>query len=425
MSGLGLGRRALIALAFTAALLAALPVVALADGSRPGTTGFVIGPLHAKDGVTVTIYGSGRCSGRTGYLSVDYSKGGARASISHSYLDSKAKASCSVARNLRGGRLQVRWGSLLRISVRFTHAGAARKPTRIPDCRQFGGLDRFAQASGTMLLDIHAKQFGRIRVRSAHVLLTRSPRLKCHPPEASSREIDLIVDFGQGPSISASSLSLFANQPPRGQRMLDITGFADHPGQGITGTVGAFFEGGASLFSAASNLSSAHVGADRPLLTGQLKFTALPACPGSPDAVNGTLSGRLVLHDPVLGKLSIPTGTLQAASLIRGNGSPPSCNGPGSQLAKASFGDDCNAPGICSVSGQTNTVDFYDTSNPGTQQITSESWSFGDGSPPLAGTPGGQVSHTYTSPGTYTVTLTITTTSGQTSTATNTVYIGS
>jgi hypothetical protein len=419
--------RAMVGALTTVTMAACLaPGIASADGGGPGSRTILIGPIRAAHGFEVTITGSA-CSTKHASVTVDYTRGTAKAMLSHSYGDAKAKGVCAATRSLRSGSLRARWGSMLRVEVRVVDAARrTTAPARLPNCRQRGGLTRSALVAGTIAADIHSRVFGRIHVRRARVELLRAGTVHCAPPRGGLNLQLVSGSRAPAPSVS-NTTSLFATQPARGKRSVTISAGQDNPGGGITGSLFASFEGGPSLFTANSNLSSAHVGAMRPLLSGGLLFHGLPACPGSANAVNGTVSGRLVLHDPVLGSVTLDTTHLLFASLTKGSASPGQCNGPGAVAPQVHFADSsgCGSPGVCTISGHSNTVTFQDESSPGSASITSESWNFGDGSAAVPGTLDGQVQHIYAAAGTYTVTLTLTSSTGQTYTSTGTVYIGS
>jgi hypothetical protein len=252
-----------------------------------------------------------------------------------------------------------------------------------------------------------------VAVLAVAVAIQQFGALSCSAPRLA-KEISVPGTFGQA--------FLSAEQPAKGPRSVLISESGDNPAAGVTGTLFVSLEGGKSVFDAQRTLSSGTFGPVAPFTTGALTFTALPACTGSPDARNGSFSGRLTVRDPVLGNLTLTGSSASFAFIASGTALPGTCNGTGAMPPTASFIDGCDTPGSCSTADATNTVTFYDTSDAGTGTITSESLSFGDGSAPVSMPVGGQVTHIYAA-GTYTATLTITDGQGRTYTATQPVYV--
>ncbi|MGH2915429.1 MAG: PKD domain-containing protein [Solirubrobacteraceae bacterium] len=384
--------------------LLATPAAAQA-ASGPGLT---IGPIKASHGWVVTI--STTCSGSASATTVDYIRGGSKADVDHGY--SGPKSSCSLSRSLRSGSLSVSWPGLAKIHVKLARSGSLRRPAALPGCRQSGAGERALRASGRISLAIHKGVFGKVSTRHVSAFADKEGSLKC---SGANHSIAVNAPFG-----TSFAIFLSGTQPRHGDRIVSVTdSTGDQPGGGVTGFMYVELVGGRSLFDARSNLGGAVFHA-KGLISGTMKFHAKPACTGQKNSRPGTLSGRLVLHDPVLGTIRLAGSQTTGAYIVKGNASEPSC---GTQIPPTpSYFDGCNTDGLCSISAGTNTDTFYDATSPGTYTVTGETWSFGDGTS-APGTLDGSVQHTYAAPGTYTVTLTVYVSGGGQYTTTGTVYI--
>jgi hypothetical protein len=401
--------RAFALTAASASVLAMLGAVnAAAATSAPGIS---VGPLKGPHGYSVSIFDSS-CSAAGG-VTIEFSKG-SKINVTHTYAGGTTK--CRVARSLRSGSVSVNWPGLATIHLSVGHAGKLRKAKPPKGCHGSDGRERTAVATGTIKITVHPGAFGKYKAHKAAASLDSYGSFACKP----SGSADIAVNGTFGP------LFLSATQPPKGPRSVLISGTGAPLAGGITDNFLLYAEGGSKLFTAASNLTSATVGTAGSALTGSLTFSGLPVCAGTTGAANGSFSGALVLHDPVLGSVALTGSAATNAFIQIGSAIPGTCNGSGSVQPTAGFTNICSSPDSgCSVSAGTNTDTFYDESDPGTGSITSETWSFGDGTPSVPGTVDGSVNHTYAKAGTYTVTLTITNGQGQTLTATGTSYIGS
>jgi len=395
------------------ALCGVLAAAAQADGGGPGSRSITIGPIAVRQHFKLFI-GAFNCSTPHASLTVNFSRGNAAFSVGESFDDAKAKVSCRVSRSLGSGAIKASWGGALRLNVRLGHPRGRAIVSKT--CSERGARTRAVIATGTIDVALGGKALGRVGRRRAPATINQMGAYKCKST-ATAKLISLIVDY------KTDEASLFASQPVRGKRTVSINYTLAGP-DGTTRTIDLFSQGGAKVFNAASDLGSAIVRAHPPALTGSLKFSALPACPGDPNARNGSLSGALTLRLPFARPLTLGSSKVSMAFIARGSAGPGSCNGALAVPPSVSFTHGCNMPGDCSVSGASNTVTFYDTPSPGTEGVTAETWSFGDGTS-APGTLDGSVTHTYANPGTYTVTLTLTTGTGQRYSSTGTVYIGS
>lgn len=95
---------------------------------------------------------------------------------------------------------------------------------------------------------------------------------------------------------NAAGLQAYVNS--RGKRL--VSAYApDNLSAKVLGSVDDLFRG-PGLFSFHTNLRFGKVSAFKPFLTGSLKYNASGRC--SQGSTTGTLTGRIVLHDPVSGR---------------------------------------------------------------------------------------------------------------------------
>lgn len=304
---------AFLTLALSGAGLALAPA-ALADGVPAHTPAVVIGPIRAQHGFLLTITDYDCRAGHTNPLQLVYTRGSSKASIGHSYFDPRGSVKCSVSRSLSAGRLDAAWGKLLRIRVSLHASGRAKSLTLPKPCSERGGSIRPAIATGTVAITIRAGALGRIHVRRAKALIERSGTVHCKPTPGEQRFVYFDAPF--------NGAFLGAEQPPSGPRTVQI-GEPDDPGSGVVGNVFASFSGKSSLFNAAPGFGSATIGADPPLLTGSMSFTATSPCTSG--TRTGTLSGTLVLHDPVLGALTLAGSQTSSPPTLGRSGRSAGC----------------------------------------------------------------------------------------------------
>ncbi len=389
------------------ALLAA-PTAALADGGGPS---FTIGPIKVKHGWTVTI--STACSPSGASTSIDYTKGSVSALLDHVYTG--PKPTCSLAKSLGAGSLSLSWPSVATIDVKLGRPGRVNHPVEPRGCT-VRGVERTVAVTGRISLSIHSGVFGGVSLRRATGFAERTTGVRCRSERSS---IVMSATFGSGFALSMSGM-----QAPSGPRIVSIgDNQGDSPATGVSGFTEVQLTGGRSLFNAAANLSTAAIHA-RGIVSGSMRFKAQPACSGGKNSRPGTLTGQLVVHDPIVGTLRLGSAQATQIYIVKGTALPPTC-GSDATPPTVALSDNCSAQGTCSVSAGTNTVYFGDGTLAGSAPITGETWNFGDGSAPIStGYPGLNVQHTYAAPGAYAVTLTVTA-GGSQYTGTGTVYIGS
>jgi hypothetical protein len=297
--------------AVVATVAGALLVSAATAAAKPQ---IVIGPIKVRHGYSLTITAS-NCNGKAS-LDVYYLKGKSRDYISHDY--SGPMLTCKVARSLRSGSLAADWPGALAFELSFRHGGGLIRTPPGQGCHGSGSLSRAAHAHGLLEVGIHAGALGKIRRRKVTVAIERFGALRCTTPRAP-KEINVLGTFGQ--------VLLSGSQPRRGLRNVFIDAGGDDPAPGVNGNLFVSLEGGKSLFSARKDMSSAHFGAVKHFTSGSLTFSALPACPGSPNARNGSFSGAMTVDDPGLGAFTLVGSSASLPWIARGNAIPGTCNG--------------------------------------------------------------------------------------------------
>lgn len=310
------------------------------------------------------------------------------------------------------GQLTLSWAQLGSLSLSSTHLGSRHRGELPAGCRGHVPLSRSTTWRGRLHLSL-AKGLGTLNRRALPGVITQGGPVSCRPPR-QSKEVALAANFG-------TRLFLYATAPTRGPRDVFLTDNFT-PATGITGAVVVDQTGAKKRSHFSLTRTGGRISAPAPFAHGALSFKDLPVCTGAnPAAHNVSLSGTITLPTAVLGTITFNPAAATFAEISTGNAFPGDCNGYGSVPLTPSVTNVCSQSGTCSVSAGTNNDTFYDTSSLGTQTIVSETIQFGDGS---TGTfTNGQVTHTYTAPGTYTATVTITTSNGQTQTTTTPVYI--
>jgi hypothetical protein len=291
--------------------LAMLAPIAAASG-KPDV---VIGPIKAHHGFSLTITETD--CGPKPHLDLLYVKGSAD-SVSHEY--DGGTSTCNVGRSLGSGSLTGDWAGVLHFKLKLGHAGKLTKGRAPKGCRGSGGEGRIGRATGSLDISIHAGVFGVVRLHKAAALIERFGELKCKEPKPPE-DISVVGTFDQG------QLFLSGDQPRKGKRLVLLSAFGDNPAAGVTGSMLMSLMGGKSLFDARSDLSSARIGSVAPFTRGAMSFTALPACPGSPNARNGAFSGALTMTDPVLGTITLVGSSAALPFIAIGDAIPGTCNG--------------------------------------------------------------------------------------------------
>jgi len=257
--------RSLVAAACVCAVAAVGASTAAAAASPPG---IVIGPIKVHHGFTLTLFDSSCTSvANTGGLTLEYSKGGSKLSISHDY--SGGASVCKLSKKLGSGSLTASWPGVATIKLKVKNPGKLSKPKAPPGCHGSGGTGRNAVVRGTLKVDIHTGAFGKVNAHKAPAVLDTSGNFSCKP--TGNNDISLFGIFGPSPNAFVSG-----TQPPRGQRSVLISVTGAPLAGGITDEFGLYSQGASKVFNAASTLSSATIGAAAPYMTGSLTFTALP-----------------------------------------------------------------------------------------------------------------------------------------------------
>lgn len=276
------------------ALLSCVTFVALPLSSAGAATAsfkeVVVGPLTTAHGykVEVTVDCNSK-GGEFGQLAV--TKGGHHYALSYTYYPRHGrKTTCTASRKLGSGSMTVRWGAALSGKLKFGHAGSL-KPINEKGCKGPVGHLRKVKGTGTLKMSIHSRAFGKLVIHKAPAELQKyNENLTC-TGGPSGGATDLFANWDR----FRRGVSAF--RTPRGHRLVSV--FVEDDAPAVTGSMDDEFTGGAKLFSFKSNLGSAHIGSLSPLLTGGLTYTATGSC--GPGYTTGTLKGKLVVHDPVLG----------------------------------------------------------------------------------------------------------------------------
>ncbi len=289
------------------ALALALVVLPLssAAASPTGTaqiSNIQLGPLQADNGYRVRIMAT--CSKTDDFAQVEFSKGGHHYRITHYYSDAGRHAtSCSVSKRLGSGSLRLSWGRAVWVRLRLGNAGSVHRSGHRGGCG--GGVishERKATATGTMRVSIHTRSFGRLLFHSVPAHLVRftfaasaSVLEKCRQPSLGGAA-SLFGGWLKGRT--ARIVSGYVS--PAGRRWIYVNA-PDNVSKRIGGQLSDGFTGGKRLFSFSSDLSSARIGGFKPFLIGTARYEATSAC--SQGITNGTLRGKLVLRDPISGKV--------------------------------------------------------------------------------------------------------------------------
>jgi PKD domain len=402
--------------------------------STPAQAEVSVGPITTRPGWKLE-FGYVNCGSKQGGLLqgqvvVTYSKRlGGHERVGHFY--SNSAGTCSLNSSLSAGHLSVHWGKALDINVKFVDPKALHGGGPPPaGCTGTTDASRKLTAAGTVRFSIHPSTLGSVKRRSVPVQAQSFGTADlCSAGNSSSGVISLgglsksqlaslqalfdstSVEFGFGRPVDNPNVT-FDGLDYAKHRQLD---FDDNGGDRIAKHVSAEFDleltGGKSLLSIARKLHSATVSVHAREVTGTLAFHALQSCPGWPDARNGTLTGAIIVTDPILGVVRFSAARATSAGVAGPNGIPGPCNGIG--RLRMRVGSNCSKiADRCAISYNRNRVQFSDTSFDGTLHFSSERISFGDGSRSVKMQRGGVVTHTYKRPGRYRATLTAHTSSG-------------
>ncbi|HWD65676.1 MAG TPA: hypothetical protein VG405_10910 [Solirubrobacteraceae bacterium] len=275
--------------------LLALPVSsAAAPGPYPSVT---VGPIAAAHGFKVEIFSGCNVRGAA-FGELVMTKRGRRYTLTYDYYPRKGDTTCTASKRLGSGKLSVRWGRALSGHLKFGQAGG-RKPIREKGCTGPSGHYRKVRGTGSLKMAIHTKVFGKLVIHSAPAEIEVYDENPTCTPAGGAGSYTTFYAAWDG-----FRRTLDASDTPGGHRITDVfaqDNSAAVAGSDVIGRVQDVFRGGSKLFSFRSDLSSAHLGSISPLLSGGLKYTATSSC--GPDYTAGTLTGKLVVHDPVLGPL--------------------------------------------------------------------------------------------------------------------------
>jgi hypothetical protein len=282
----------------------AMPLVASAPANATAIVS--VGPFVVHRGFSVSL-SDASCGSKSAKFSVVFYKFKTGVQLSHVYVG--GKPSCKVAKNISSATLKANWAGLLNLNVKIHKVGAPIHAKRTPGCTGTPETMQYGQATGTINVEIHPGVFGKVKLRKAFALIQKFGTERC---KGSSTAIALLGNF-PGTTVSGTQIdktnSHFVLIAHPGERL---------PG-GVTGTMMANMFGTQSIFGAAADLSSAHVGSVAPLVTGSLNFTSSAACPRNPNARTGHFSGTLVIHDPLLGDINLNGPSALSAVLSKGS----------------------------------------------------------------------------------------------------------
>jgi PKD domain len=396
--------------------LVAMVVTLMAAGEAvAATTPELTIELRAKHGYSLDV-SDVTCARQQSNLVIGYTKGKARASLSHSYSGPRSR--CAATKSLSSATLSAKWAGLVNIKLKL-HAKGKAKRTKLNQtgCTGKGPWVQNAVATGTLDIAISPRGLGRVKLHKVAAQLLEQGKVHCKSPgggKGSITGISLSAEFG--------TTLLTASQPVHGTRDLSLTTTGKSlPGQ-VRGTTSVDLSGGRSLFNVPSNLGSAAIHGVAPLVTGSLAFHSDPVCPGSPNGRTGTFTGTLVLHDDVGGNQTLKGASASAGTLSKNGGSTGTCGGGGGSGPRppsASFTDqqDPNATGNPELFG------FTDQSF-STATITSYAWNFGDpGSGASNTSTAKNPTHTFSGFGSYKVSETVKDSQGRSNTTSQTVPV--
>ena len=380
-----------------ACLVAMLAVPAFAQ-AKGTPRSIVIGPLRAAHGYQFFLEAT--CGAKpSGFIS--YTKGSRSSITSFTYADS---VTCSVAP--RAVWLTANWPGVASISLTGTTHGRAVRGKLPAGCHGNPVSELPAPMAGNITVTAN-RYFGALRARHISAALASSGALRCGT--VASRAPQLNALYAHNGFVLATEDG----------RTADVLVSRTSQVKGVSESASDDIYSARLIRFTRTGVTIARGGAIRSGLVAR----AAPACIGDTTrARNVDLTGTLSVLLPVVGTLSFDPSTVQLASFGPANATFPSqCDGAGSKPLTPKVDNECSSPGVCTIGTGFNNDTFYDTSDPGTQKIVSETINFGDGT---TGTfANSQATHTYTRPGNYTATVTIKVNSGQTYTTATPVYV--
>jgi hypothetical protein len=281
--------------------------VAFADGG----SAFTVGPVKVKHGYTASADAFG-CGTQFAGGTISFTKVGKGWSESHSFGGAN-NATCQIAGNLASGTLKFKFRDVT-VNIKFRKKGQAKTGSVPPGCSGPKPKTQPGIATGTIRISISKSFFGSVRLSKTSASVTKAA-YKCSGPPNSLKRTTFLNAF-EGTEANATILS--ASQPPRGPRTVSI----------IKSVVGAKMSvshiltvtGGAALFSAQPDLSSARISGTGKL-HGHLAFKAKASCQGNSRV--GTVSGSLVARLDLIGRLTIKENTKAPPTLSRNASGAP------------------------------------------------------------------------------------------------------
>lgn len=371
-----------------------------ATSTEPPFFSASFGPLKVKKYEMSGQFYSSRQDGRDATFTIDFERRNHRSIQSHIYsfkefssINSHSGRSVQMkaASDLRSGSLSASLGKYGKLKLHFLNSGRAKsvKPPRF--CTGRTGTSRKGTLTGSFTLVADHTYFKTVKAHRFGGFFTRVPERKCKVhsvpggPEAGSLSLngddgDLQVFFGKGASGGVSEQVLSSIHPD--------------PGAYFQHTISTGLP--RSSFTAAPDLSSAHVSGGGSFLAGKADFTASSH---NVAFASGSLSGSMVAKFD-----SIGTKHIRGPAFLQRVGA--------------------NQPPIADFAAQNQanprSYQFTDQSYDPDGTVVSRSWNFGDGATSTQTNP----SHTYTpGGGTFAVRLTVRDNKGATATKTETITV--
>jgi hypothetical protein len=270
--------------------LAAVSLSGATAAASTVPTGIQIGPLTVGSGYKLTIVGE--CNIKNAYVNVTATKTGSGYTFTHSYYGARNVGStCTTSRSHGSGKMTVKWGKLT-VRMKFSKAGRTRRLTE-KGCTGTFGHYRRVRGKGTLKMDIHPGAFGKLDLSKAkgEILIYDGTNGSCGGP---SNETAMFSDFARGKEyVTGYSL---------GSRRFAAIGVPDNVSRRIRGSAYDVFRS-KKVFTFNSNLSKSKIVGFGSFLSGSLSYKASSTCTSG--YTTGSVKGKLVLHDPVLGRFAL------------------------------------------------------------------------------------------------------------------------
>jgi hypothetical protein len=344
--------------------------------------GILIGPLRTKTGFTVQLQVN-NCGTKTSGLLVDYEQGNAAAALDHSYEG--PAPDCSVTPTLGASVLKVKWGGVLDFNLKLSGTGKLDMEKVDSTCGSSFFESRTARSSGSGVITIHSGALGRVSFSkvTAHVLGEGSTGCEASsggsgtlPLSSSntkwfgkSRQLTTAVDEARGSAVgqalarsqgtttipgpvtttpTASTTLPTIDADGSGSRFLSvfdrpqslvITASSlspynpltiindekkDAPASGVSGSMAVALNT-SDAFTVDSGDSNAQLVANAVFAKGILNFTATRDCTSVKDALDGTLSGTIVVKDPIFGTITYDGADAIGAAVGNADASLDTC----------------------------------------------------------------------------------------------------